>query len=175
MQGQMLVFVRVPGNALLELTLPATITVGTVKDKLSKLTPFPAWKQDLWLQNTNLEDERTLAECGVETESTLRLSQRFDPRRDAEMEQRMPIITHVCSALMLPEDFAVELYMSGFSCDTCIPLLYGLSFRCSCYFAALHLPFNSPTVAGKSNIWKNCLCHSAKLYLSLLSRWLFTI
>jgi hypothetical protein len=121
--AEMVVFVRSPSNAVWELLLCPTATVGAVKEKLCRMTPWPAWKQDLWLGNLKLEDERTLADCGVVAEATLRLSQRFDLRREAEIELRMPIMSHVCCALMLPEDFAVELYLSGFTCDTCIPFM----------------------------------------------------
>jgi len=70
----MLVFVRSPQSCW-ELQLISSTTVAQVKQQLSKLTPLPPWKQELWLGSTRLEDERTLADYGVGAESTLRLSQ----------------------------------------------------------------------------------------------------
>ena len=65
---------------------------------------------------TRLDDNRTLADYGVQAESTLRLSQRIDHQRDAEMNRCMPTLMHVCAALQLHEDFAVELLLH-FSCS----------------------------------------------------------
>jgi hypothetical protein len=76
------------------------------------------------MTTTRLEDERTLADYGLEAESTLRLSQRTDRQRDEEMNRFMPILMHVCASLQLHEDFAIELYLSGFSSDISIPFMY---------------------------------------------------
>ena len=119
----MLVFVRSPSGAVWEFQLAATSAVQELKQLISKLTPLPPGKQDLWLSATRLEDDRTLADYGVEAESTLRLSQRIDRQREDEMNRCMPIIMHVCAALQLHEDFAVELYLFGFSSDTSIPFM----------------------------------------------------
>ena len=119
----MLVFVRSPSGAVWELQLAATAAVEEVKQRISKLTPLPAWKQDLWLNGARLDDERTLADHGVEAECTLLLTQRADCQRDQEMNRCMPILMHVCAALELHEDFAVELYLLGISSDACIPFM----------------------------------------------------
>jgi hypothetical protein len=131
----MLVFVRSPSSAVWELQLISSTTVAQVKQQLSKLTPLPPWKQELWLSSTRLEDERTLADYGIGAESTLRLSQRVNRQREEEMGRTMPIMIHVCAALDMHEDFAVELYLLGFSSDVTIP------FMCD---AALLLSFVIP-------------------------------
>jgi hypothetical protein len=131
----MLVFVRSASGAVWELQLISSTTVAQVKQQLSKLTPLPPWKQELWLSSTRLEDDRTLADHGVGAESTLRLSQRVNRQREEEMARTMPIIIHVCAALEMHEDFAVELYLLGFSSDVTIP------FMCE---DALRLPFIIP-------------------------------
>jgi hypothetical protein len=119
----MLVFVRSPSGAIWELQLAASAAVEQVKQHISKLTPLPPWKQDIWHNTTRLEDDRTLADYGVAAESTLRLSQRVDRQREEEMNRCMPIMMHVCATLQLHEDFAVELYLFGFSSDTSIPFM----------------------------------------------------
>jgi hypothetical protein len=119
----MLVFVRSPSGAVWELQTMSSNTVAQVKQQLSKLTPFPHWKQELWFGSTCLEDERTLADYGISTESTLRLCQCVNRQREEEMCQHMPILMHVCAVLELHEDFAVELYLLGFSSDITIPLM----------------------------------------------------
>ena len=109
----MLVFVRSYSGTVYEFQLAASSAVQELKLLISKRTPLPPWKQDLWINTTRLEDDRTLADYGVEVESTLRLSQRVDREREDDMNRCMPIIMHVCAALQLHEDFAVELYLTG--------------------------------------------------------------
>ena len=119
----MLVFVRSYSGTVYEFQLAASSAVQELKLLISKRTPLPPWKQDLWFSTTRLEDDRTLADYGVEVESTLRLSQRVDREREDDMNRCMPVIMHVCAALQLHEDFAVELYLLGFSSDTSIPFM----------------------------------------------------
>jgi hypothetical protein len=133
----MVVFVRSPSGAIWELQLLATTAVEQVKQQISKLIPLPPWKQDLWLSATRLDDNRTLADYGVQAESTLRLSQRVDHQRDAEMNRCMPILMHVCAALQLHEDFAVELFLLGFTSDTSIPFMCGAYRSLACFWHAL--------------------------------------
>jgi hypothetical protein len=131
--ASMLVFVRSPSGAIWELQLAASTPVVDVKQQVSKLTPLPPWKQDLWLNSTRLDDDRTLADHGVVAESTLHLSQRIDRQREEEMNRCMPIIMHVCTTLQLHEDFAVELYLFGFSSDTSIPFMCDAARLCICF------------------------------------------
>ena len=120
----MLVFVRSHSGTIWEFQLSASSPVHDLKQLISKRTPLPPWKQNLWLGTIRLEDDRTLADHGVGAESTLSLVQRVDRQREDEMNRCMPIIMHVCAALQLHEDFAVELYLFGFSSDTAIPFMY---------------------------------------------------
>ena len=128
----MLVFVRSYSGTIWEFQLSASSSVHELKQLISKRAPLPPWKQNLWLGTTHLEDERTLADYGVDAGSTLNLVQRVDRRREDEMNRCMPIIMHVCAALQLHEDFAVELYLFGFSSDTAIHFMCDAA-RSHCY------------------------------------------
>jgi hypothetical protein len=120
----MLVFVRSHSGTTWEFQLSASSPVNELKQLISKRTPLPPWKQNLLFGTTLLEDDRTLADYGLDAESTLSLVHRVDRQREDEMNRCMPIIIHVCAALQLHEDFAVELYLFGFSSDTAIPFMY---------------------------------------------------
>jgi hypothetical protein len=67
--------------------------------------------------------ERTLADHGVEHESTLHLAMKVDGERAQAIEAGMAIMSVAAAGAGLPIDFLDELFELGFDNDASIPLL----------------------------------------------------